>query len=103
MLIMWLMVKATASIGVFLARQRERLGLTQAQLAERLGVSQAWITQVETGKREPRWSTLQDFARALDLEPVFVPRTRAAAVEAVLSMETDLPEDAPPFAGERWE
>jgi predicted transcriptional regulator len=94
--------EATAYIGRSLAQQRERLGLTQAELARRMGTTQAWIAQMETGKREPRWSTLQDFARALELEPMLIPRSRVSAVEAFLQHQTDLPIEAPPLAGDRW-
>jgi transcriptional regulator with XRE-family HTH domain len=96
------MTKATASIGAFLAQQRERLELTQEELARRMGVTQGWITQVETGKREPRWSTLLEFARALEVEPMFVPRARVPAVRAILQSESDMPVDVPPLAGGSW-
>jgi HTH-type transcriptional regulator / antitoxin HipB len=94
--------KANAYVGRRLAKQRERLGLTQSQLAKRMGTTQAWVAQLETGKREPRWSTLLDFARALELEPMLIPRSRVSAVEAILQHQTDLPIEAPPLTGDRW-
>ena len=96
------MEEAIASIGQVLARRREQLQLTQADLAARMGASQAWITQVETGKREPRWSTLLEFARALEMEPIFVPRQRVPAVRSLLHGEGDWPVDAPPLSGGTW-
>lgn len=96
------MEKALASIGQLLAQRREQLGITQAGLAARMGVSQGWITQVETGKREPRWSTLLEFARALEMEPVFVPRQRVPAVRSLLHDESEWPVDAPPLSGGAW-
>ena len=96
------MEKASASIGRLFARRREQLGMTQAELAARMGASQAWITQVETGKREPRWSTLLEFARALEIEPIFVPRQRAPAVRSLLQDEGEWPVDAPPLTGDAW-
>lgn len=76
--------------------------LTQAQLAARMDASQAWIAQVETGKREPRWSTLLEFARALEMEPMFVPRQRVPAVRSLLGDEGEWPTDAPPLTGGAW-
>ncbi len=51
-----------------LKRLRRLRGLTQQELAERSGVSQYTITEIETGRREPRPSTLRKLARALDVE-----------------------------------
>lgn len=96
------MEEASASIGEALARRREQLRLTQAGLAARMGTSQAWIAQVETGKREPRWSTLLEFARALEMEPIFVPRQRVPAVRSLLHDEGEWPVDAPPLTGGQW-
>lgn len=102
LLIIVRVIDSDASIGRLLAQRREELGLTQAQLAARMGASQAWITQVETGKREPRWSTLLEFARALEMEPMFVPRTRVRAVHALLLSDDDWPTEPAPLSGGHW-
>lgn len=89
-------------IGNLLSQQRERLGLTQADLAKRMGRDQTYIARVEGGKRDPRWGTVLDFARALELEPMLIPRNRVSTVEALLHSETDLPGDVPPLVRGAW-
>jgi transcriptional regulator with XRE-family HTH domain len=51
-----------------LRRIRRMRGLSQQDLAALSGVSQFTITEVETGRREPRPSTLRKLAEALDIE-----------------------------------
>lgn len=87
-------------IGRILAARRELLGLTQTELARRMGKAQSFVTRLEGGKRDPRWETLLEFARALELEPMLVPRERIPAVEAVLRLSAS--DDVPPLAGGEW-
>lgn len=94
------MIAPNSHIGSTLARRREKLGLTQAELAARMGKSQSYITRVEVGKRDPRWQTILEFSRALELEPMLVPRDRLKAVEAVLNLSAS--SDVPPLTGEDW-
>jgi transcriptional regulator with XRE-family HTH domain len=49
-------------------RLRKLKGLTQVELAELAGVSAYTVTEIETGHREPRPSTLRKLADALDAE-----------------------------------
>lgn len=57
---------------------RRQKGLTQQDLAELSGVSQYTITEVETGRREARPSTLRKLAEALDVEVAdFFPKVLA--------------------------
>jgi predicted transcriptional regulator len=65
-----------------------------------MGKTQSYITRVEGGKRDPRWQTVLEFARALELEPVFVPRERLAAVDAALNLPASA--DVPPLTGGEW-
>lgn len=51
-----------------LKRVRRLRGMSQQDLAARSGVSQYTITEIETGRREPRPSTLRKLAKALDIE-----------------------------------
>ncbi len=61
-----------------LKRLRRSKGLTQQELAKQSGVSQYTITEVETGRREPRPSTLRKLAEALDVEVAdFFPKVSA--------------------------
>ena len=78
------MIVPDSHIGALLANRREHLGLTQAELAQQMGKSQSYIARLEGGKRIPRWDTVLEFARALELEPALVPRESIAAVEMVL-------------------
>jgi hypothetical protein len=41
-----------------------------------------------------------EFARALELEPMLVPRDRLAAVDAVLNL--DASDEVPPLSGGAW-
>jgi len=97
-----LVIEPISHIGKLLARQRQRLGLTQADLAKRMGRAQTYIARVEGGKRDPRWQTVLDFARALELEPMLIPRNRVSAAEAIMYAESDLPGDVPPLVGGTW-
>lgn len=56
--------QARMNLVITLHNARQEAGLTQKQLAMRLGVSQACITQIERGRRNPTFSTIQRYARA---------------------------------------
>jgi transcriptional regulator with XRE-family HTH domain len=56
-----------AALGVAVKRRREKLGLSQEQLALRSGLHQRWISNVETGKRNPSYTSVRRLAAALDL------------------------------------
>jgi HTH-type transcriptional regulator / antitoxin HipB len=96
------MIEPIRHIGRLLAEQRERLGLTQVELAERMGRDQTYVARVEGGKRDPRWETVLDFARALELEPMLIPRSRVPATNAIIQAPSDLPGDVPPLVGGAW-
>ncbi len=94
------MIEPKRHIGNTLAARREGLGLTQTELAKRMGKAQSHVTRVEGGKRDPRWETILEFSRALELEPMLIPRERLAAVEATLQLSASA--DVPPLAGGEW-
>ncbi len=52
-----------------LKRTRERQDLNQTQLAEKAGLTRAAISQLESGQREPTFSTIVRLAKALDASP----------------------------------
>ena len=56
------------AIGSQIHRLREHLGMTQAQLARRAGTTQQAIALIEADKVDPRLSTLQKIAAALECE-----------------------------------
>ena len=60
----------TATFGSALREYRMAQGLTQEALAERALLSPTAIAALERGRnRSPRMSTLQQLARALELDP----------------------------------
>ena len=88
---------AQTPIGRLLAETRERLGLSQSELARRLGVSGANVSRIEHGA-DLRVSTLFDIARALQLEPMLVPKANVPSVRALLD-DLQRPDDAEPERG----
>jgi transcriptional regulator with XRE-family HTH domain len=56
-----------AALGTAVKARREELGRTQEQLANDSGLHQRWISNVETGKRNPSYSSLRRLAAALGL------------------------------------
>ncbi|AKC70699.1 transcriptional regulator [Pandoraea oxalativorans] len=63
---------------------RKDAGLTQAELADQAGLSRMTVQKMESGALDPRMSTLLETARALGLEPMFVPAALRQEVEAFL-------------------
>ncbi len=56
-------------LGSNLRDARKRLGLTQEEVAERSGVHATEVSRIEAGKRDPRASTLQRLAEAVEVQP----------------------------------
>jgi len=56
-----------AALGLAVKARREELGLTQEQLANDSELHQRWISNVETGKRNPSYTSLRRLAAGLDL------------------------------------
>jgi transcriptional regulator with XRE-family HTH domain len=77
--------------------QREARGLSQQAVARRAAITQSRYSAIERGTMDPRMSTLLNIARALDLEPMLVPKEVVPVVESLLSGATDA-EDQPMFA-----
>lgn len=57
--------------------------LTQQELARKLGLHQRQISDLERAAIDPRLSTIQNVARALDLELTLIPRYLIPAMEAL--------------------
>jgi transcriptional regulator with XRE-family HTH domain len=75
------------------------LGLTQHEAAQRSGLLQNHYSKIEQGKTDPRFSTLQDIARALSLELMLVPSELVDTVNA-LRDHGPSPDDKPLFTAE---
>jgi transcriptional regulator with XRE-family HTH domain len=56
-----------AALGLAVKARREELGLTQEQLDLRTDLHQRWISNVETGKRNPSYASLRRLAAGLEL------------------------------------
>ena len=65
-----------------LAHARKAANLTQAELAERAGLSRMTVQRLESGSLDPRLSTLQELARALNMELHAVPAQAAQSLTA---------------------
>jgi len=70
-------------VGALLAATRKGQGLSQSELARRLGVSGANLSRIEHGA-DLRVSTLLEISRALQLEPMLVPKENVPSVRALL-------------------
>lgn len=55
------------ALGLAVKRCREELGRTQETVANDTGLHQRWISNVETGKRNPSYGSLRRLAAGLDL------------------------------------
>lgn len=56
-----------AALGLAVKARRQELALTQEQLANDTDLHQRWISNVETGKRNPSYGSLRRLAAGLDL------------------------------------
>jgi transcriptional regulator with XRE-family HTH domain len=56
-------------LGKNLLRARKRAGLTQEEVAERSGVHATEVSRIEAGKRDPRISTMERLAEAVEVSP----------------------------------
>ena len=52
-------------IGQALAHIRESRGLNQTELAKQSSLDQAYISRLETGSAEPKFSTIRQYLRAV--------------------------------------
>jgi transcriptional regulator with XRE-family HTH domain len=57
------------NLGKNLRVARKKLGLTQEEVAERSGVQAGEVSRIERGKRDPKVSTLEKLAAAVELAP----------------------------------
>jgi transcriptional regulator with XRE-family HTH domain len=62
-------VPSMSALGASLRAARERLGLTQEEVAHRSGVHATEVSRIEAGKRDPRVSTVERLAKAVEAKP----------------------------------
>jgi transcriptional regulator with XRE-family HTH domain len=70
-----------AALGLAVKARREELELTQEQLANDTELHQRWISNVETGKRNPSYGSLRRLAAGLELSTSEL-LARAESIEA---------------------
>lgn len=79
----------TWRIGDILKAVRLSRQLSQAELAGKLGLRQRQVSDLERATVDPRLSTIQNVARALDLELMLIPRHLISAVNALQRSGSD--------------
>jgi transcriptional regulator with XRE-family HTH domain len=57
------------ALGLAVKARRNELGLTQEQLSLRSQLHQRWVSNVETGKRNPSYASIRRLAKGLDITP----------------------------------
>lgn len=73
------------ALGWAVKARRQELGLTQEELSLRSELHQRWISNVETGKRNPSYGSLRRLAAGLDISASEL-LTRAEQVEAEIGV-----------------
>jgi HTH-type transcriptional regulator / antitoxin HipB len=63
---------------------RAKHGWSQAELGRRSALPQMHISGIESGKIVPRFDTLLDLIRILDLDLLMIPRTLVPAVQSLI-------------------
>jgi len=79
--------------------QRHRRGMSQSQLGDLTKMPQSQIARIETGASNVRLSTLAEIARALDLEPMLVPKHLIPAVRYMIEAPHQPTSSAPKLVG----
>jgi transcriptional regulator with XRE-family HTH domain len=62
-------IPRVGNLGQNLRVARQRLELTQEQVAERSGVHATEVSRIEAGKRDPKVTTLERLAAAVEVPP----------------------------------
>lgn len=57
------------NLGKNLRAARKKLELTQEEVSERSGVQAGEVSRIEQGKRDPKVSTLEKLAAAVEVAP----------------------------------
>ena len=65
------------SIPAFLRRQRNQRRLTLEMLSAKVGMSPQHLSEIESGKRDPRLSSIERMAEAMGMTVLIVPDAMA--------------------------
>ena len=79
-----ILIRMISELITTLAQARKAARITQADLAERAGLSRMAVQRTETGDVDPRFSTLQEMARVLDMDLIAVPTALRAQLQAFI-------------------
>ncbi|ABF43570.1 transcriptional regulator, XRE family [Candidatus Koribacter versatilis Ellin345] len=75
------------NIGSLIRAERLRRGLTQTELASHVRMPQSQLSRIEKGANVSL-STLAEISRALDLEPMLIPKRLLPAVNHIIGYTT---------------
>lgn len=64
-------------VGSNIRKYRSEISISQEELAARMGVDQAYVSRLEAGSLNPTLSTLEDAAKALNIELVLLFQKKA--------------------------
>lgn len=68
---------------------RTKRGWGQRELGEQIGLPQPHISAIESGAIVPRFDTLLDIVRVLDLDLLLVPRSLVPAVQSLIRAQKE--------------
>jgi transcriptional regulator with XRE-family HTH domain len=61
--------RQSVAFGIGVRELRKRRKLTQSEVASRVGITATYLSQIETGQRNPTLAVVVGLARALGLKP----------------------------------
>jgi predicted transcriptional regulator len=77
------------SISGQLRSIRKTQGVTQAIVAAKSGLNQTYLSKIERDQVDPRFSTVQDIAQALDHEVLLIPKAVLQTVRSIVAAPTE--------------
>ncbi len=88
-------------IPAFLRRQRNQRRLTLENLSAKVGMSPQHLSEIESGKRDPRLSSIERMAEAMGMTVLIVPEAMAPELRRYIAHNgrtyTTKPVNAQPF------
>ena len=74
-------------IPAFLRRQRNQCRLTLEMLSAKVGMSPQHLSEIESGKRDPRLSSIERMAEAMGLSVMLVPEHMAPEIRRYIATQ----------------
>ncbi len=91
-------------IPAFLRRQRNQRRLTLESLSAKVGMSPQHLSEIESGKRDPRLSSIERMAEAMGMTVLIVPEAMAPELRRYIAHNgrsyTTKPFSTQPFTGQ---